>query len=63
LPRHVPGAVVLARLHRGNWQLYVAAAPLALIPDPCRAADAGIEAFVRRLGAQLIIDSLHDDVA
>lgn len=62
LPAGAPGAAVLEWLHMGNWQLCVAPAPLASIPDLCRASDAAVAQFVADSRVSLVIDAFHDDV-
>ena len=63
LPARAPGSVVLSWLSMGNWQLYVAEAPIAAIPDLCRSPDDDVERFVVDTGVSVIIDSFHDDVS
>jgi hypothetical protein len=56
-----PGDEVLKWLYMGNWQLYVAAGPIARIPDLIRAKDEDVETFLKENAVSLIIDSFHDD--
>jgi hypothetical protein len=63
LPPRVPGSVVLAWLYMGNWQLYVADALIAEIPDLCRSSDSEVERFLSDSGVSVVIDSFHDDVS
>jgi len=58
-----PGAEVLDWLYMGNWQLYLAAGPIARIPDLIRAKDEDVEAFLTTNDVSLVIDSFHDDVS
>lgn len=63
LPTRALGSVVLSWLYMGNWQLYVADAPVAAIPDLCRSSDVEVEQFVVDAGVSVVIDSFHDDVS
>lgn len=61
LPLGAPGPMVLSWLYMGNWQLYVADAPIETIPDLCRSPNVEISQFIVETGVPLFIDSFHDD--
>lgn len=63
LPARSRGSVLLSWLSAGNWQLYVADAPVPEIPDLCRSSDAEVERFIVDTQIALIIDSFYDDVS
>jgi hypothetical protein len=50
-------------LYLGNWQLYVADAPIRAIPDLCRASDAEVVRFMADNDVTAVIDSFHDNLS
>ena len=61
--RDTSGKELLSWLYMGNWQLYVAAAPLSKLVNLCRASHSEIESFVLESGVSLVIDSFHDETS
>jgi hypothetical protein len=62
LPSHCSAAALQRWLYAGNWQLYLASAPLLDVADLCRADDLQIVEFMDRHGVGAVIDSFHDNV-